>query len=352
LTLKGPVDGSGNLTISGDHVSRVLNHQGSGTLTLTKLTIADGSVSQTGHDGGGCVKSASNVSLTGSTVTGCFAQGLFGGGIYAKGNTILLASVVSNNELTASNARGAGIASDGFTSKYSSITGNRATRTSAYGGGAAIGTAGALVEATTIAYNEAYGGSAFVTKSDSTIANSTISNNTGQGGAVYFIGPLSAKISNTTIAFNHAAGDIATGGIALTLPIDAQIDLEIESSIVAMNTKRFNSPSDLLCYGPNRTFSGTRNLMLQVDGDCPIPMDFAVALDPKLRPLALNGGLTKTHALLPGSPAIGNGSNVLTPPLTTDQRGQGYPRSTTSVSGTTTDIGAYEYDSIFANPFD
>ena len=55
-----------------------------------------------------------------------------------------------------------------------------------------------------------------------------------------------------------------------------------------------------------------------------------------LGPLAYNGGTTRTHALLAGSPAIDAGSNPLG--LTTDQRGAGFPR----VVGGASDMGAYE----------
>jgi hypothetical protein len=66
--------------------------------------------------------------------------------------------------------------------------------------------------------------------------------------------------------------------------------------------------------------------------------------DPGLGALADNGGPTQTIALLPGSPAIDTGSNALAIdpstglPLTTDQRGAGFPRI---VNGTV-DIGAFE----------
>jgi hypothetical protein len=59
-------------------------------------------------------------------------------------------------------------------------------------------------------------------------------------------------------------------------------------------------------------------------------------IDPKLGPLANNGGPTKTHALLPGSPALNAGANV--DGLTFDQRGHGFNR----VVGSAPDIGAYE----------
>jgi len=62
-----------------------------------------------------------------------------------------------------------------------------------------------------------------------------------------------------------------------------------------------------------------------------------------LGPLQDNGGPTFTHALLVGSPAIDAGDpnfdpNSFTPPLTTDQRGSGFPR----VANGRIDIGAFE----------
>jgi hypothetical protein len=61
-----------------------------------------------------------------------------------------------------------------------------------------------------------------------------------------------------------------------------------------------------------------------------------VVADPLLSPLASNGGLTQTHALLSNSPAIDAGTNAGTP--TRDQRG--FLRSGA------TDLGAYEYEGI------
>ena len=54
-----------------------------------------------------------------------------------------------------------------------------------------------------------------------------------------------------------------------------------------------------------------------------------------LGPLADNGGPTKTHALLEGSPAIDAGDDEIAPD--TDQRGVNRPR------GSSSDIGAFEY---------
>ena len=68
-----------------------------------------------------------------------------------------------------------------------------------------------------------------------------------------------------------------------------------------------------------------------------------LSIDPLIAALQNNGGLTPTHALLPGSPAIDHGKNV---GATTDQRGK--PRTidlqTTpnDPNGDGTDIGAFE----------
>ena len=65
-------------------------------------------------------------------------------------------------------------------------------------------------------------------------------------------------------------------------------------------------------------------------------------IDPKLGPLANNGGRTKTHALLGGSPAIDHGDNSILPP--TDQRGAGFSRKKdgNGAGAAVVDIGAFE----------
>ena len=88
------------------------------------------------------------------------------------------------------------------------------------------------------------------------------------------------------------------------------------------------------------------NVTQPISGNIGNQLGTAVSpLDPVLGPLAFNGGPTRTHALLPGSPAIDAGSNALAvdedgDPLLTDQRGDGFDRI---VSGTV-DIGAFELD--------
>jgi len=60
--------------------------------------------------------------------------------------------------------------------------------------------------------------------------------------------------------------------------------------------------------------------------------------NPILGPLQNNGGLTFTHALLPGSPAIDAGDPNFTPPPLYDQRGSPFVR----VFNGRVDIGSFE----------
>jgi hypothetical protein len=63
-------------------------------------------------------------------------------------------------------------------------------------------------------------------------------------------------------------------------------------------------------------------------------------LDPMLAPLANNGGPTRTHALLAGSPAIDKGDNAGAPAA--DQRGVARPRDGDGNGSLIADIGAFE----------
>ena len=77
-----------------------------------------------------------------------------------------------------------------------------------------------------------------------------------------------------------------------------------------------------------------------LDGD--IVGTNANPIDPKLGPLANNGGRNKTHALKAGSRAIDAGDNAVT--QTTDQRGTGFARMKDGNFDrvATVDIGAFE----------
>src|SRR5262245_6302075 len=153
------------------------------------------------------------------------------------------------------------------------------------------------------------------------IDNSTISGNyidgfEGFAGGILNQGMLQIRFSTVTnnyfLGFCGYGSGIANGG-----------NLILHDTIVAGNPAGCNG-SDLL-----GSYTGDHNL---------------VGGNPRLGPLAYNGGHTQTHALLPGSPAIDAGDNTGAPPY--DQRGPGFPRI---VNGTI-DIGAYEVQARRASP--
>ena len=150
-------------------------------------------------------------------------------------------------------------------------------------------------------------------------------------------------LTNATVTGNSANG--LGGGIWFHYPYYA---LGIESTIVAGN-KVGSSPDDI--FAPGGTAEGSHDLIIAAPG-LNVPVD-TISDDPLLLPLADNGGLTMTHALAAGSPAIDAGSNPEGFPF--DQRSMA---AFARVSGSAADIGAFEVqssgptDRIFTNGFD
>lgn len=128
-----------------------------------------------------------------------------------------------------------------------------------------------------------------------------------------------ARIFNSTIAFNAGCGGVEV----------RYGTLRLESTIIAGNT----CAGAALDLEYNGTVNGSHNLVGASSATLPVD---TLRADPRLKPLARNGGFTPTHALADTSPAINRGSNVLG--LKYDQRGHGFPRT----KGVCTDIGAFE----------
>jgi hypothetical protein len=299
---------------------------------------------------GGCINSHGSVFLTRSTVKDCTASGAdaFGGGAYATHGVVILDSVVSGNRALGSIndfGRGGGIYSTSLTALHSEFLGNA---TSGFGGAADIRSMASgyyiSIYDSSLAGNSAGKCAAASLQSPGiSVSNSTISGNSvpavgdptfGNGGLCVY--GTSVNVSNSTIAFNHA--DYGSGGLF------AQNvgTLTLQSSIIAQNGSRdLQVPFATMVDGAN-------NLVMHADGNIPAGVIVSQSdpmLDPQIR---FNGGLTRTHALLPGSPAIGAGNNNAG--LWNDQRGRGYPRTTGP--GYLTDIGAFQFDSIFFDDFD
>jgi HYR domain/FIMAH domain len=168
-----------------------------------------------------------------------------------------------------------------------------------------------------------------------TIAHGSAGNGNNSGG-LYNNG--TATISNSTFAYNSASSNsppFGGGGI------DAESELNIRGSIVAANTG-----GDCITWFGGDGFSLTdQGYNLSSDSSCGLSGTGSVQnTDPKLGPLASNGGPTQTLALQDGSPAIDAIPLSANLCPSTDQRGQGRPDTGESKC----DMGAYE----FADPAD
>ena len=337
LTLNGP--GAEALTIDGDFGDRVLLHSSTGTLRIVGATIAHGKYASAASALGGCIASAGSVELFSAVVTGCILEGddaafPVGGGVYAAGDVSLLASRITSNVVHSVGdadtlVRGGGAVAAGTVSaKYSTVSDNQAFGDSVHASsaGGLLGASGANIQYSTISDNYAqfFGGILIMGGAASQIADSTISGNRAHRvSGVYVQGPLT--ISNSTIAFNRSD----YGNAALF----AQFGVELQSTIVAGNETLQSARPDDLSGGSGAVATGANNLI--VTSDIPVPGD-TIAVCPRLLPLDDNGGITRTHALRTGSPAIDFGNNAAG--LDTDQRGAD------RMFGASTDIGAVEWN--------
>jgi predicted outer membrane repeat protein len=138
-----------------------------------------------------------------------------------------------------------------------------------------------------------------------TLTNVTISGNsatTGDGGAIYNYaqtGHLSSvKLSSSTVAYNSAPFG-ARGGLMGWQDVNGQNTIIIFSSIFA-----YNSGDN--CFIDEGTIESWGYNVFDDENCSPVPSADLVNTDPKLSPLAWNSGYVQTHALQPGSPAVGH----------------------------------------------
>lgn len=370
LRLDGP--GARVLTLDGgasaSHPHGVVDHFGGGQLAIADLTITGGFYTGATFPKGACIYSRGSVYLRDSVVTGCTVRpttstaGSRGGAVYTLGQLVTKYSAISGNAVYAdagwSAVGGAAFANAGLVAKYSTFSDNRAiAEGTARGNAGGLGTRGDVtITGSTISGNYAsrnncaleMAGSAGTSAS---ISNSTISGNVAGNvnSGVFTSVPLTLR--NSTIAFNRA-------GTADCMPLygypscDAGLHVRyasanVQSTIIARNSAS-GAPADISLVGPG-TITGVNNLVIAPHVAMPPGTIFA---DPKLYPLANNGGPTRTHALRPGSAAIDAGNNEAG--LGFDQRREGYAR----VVGANADIGAFERqgaddpDYVFIDAFD
>jgi len=318
ITIHGP--GPDHLTVDGNHASGVFYVQldGGGAASIAGLTITNGNA----NHGGGISNVSSMLTVSNCTISGNSAPDVFGvgGGI---SNDVALSNAtleILNCTISGNSAgdNGGGIYNYGgsYTATLkvinSTISGNSAHF---YGGG--------------IFNISAYGGSA-----PADVLNSTFSGNSAGrfGGGIYNNGAVDGssplQILYSTFSDNSAFQG-PSGGIA-----NFSATVQLGSTILNASSVS-NSSGTITSLGYNLSSDNGAGF-LTATGD-------QINTNPLLGPLQDNGGVTFTHALLTGSPAIDAGNpnfdpNAFNPPMLYDQRGPSYNR----VAHGRIDIGAFE----------
>jgi outer membrane protein assembly factor BamB len=305
--------------------NRVFLIQSNAVVTIQDVTVRHGS--SPGGDpytytpttpGGGGILNSGALTLSGVEVTinrtadgqsqsWTTTPGGPGGGIYNEGTLTL------SNSTVAGNSTGVGGSAAGGPNPWGSPL-----PSSGGPGGGIFNTGYCIVENSTVSDN-------VTGKNGDDWIRGFPADSYGPGGGIYNSGSLA--ISNSTITANAGAQG---GGICSTGLVAARL------TILGGNTDDDAQPAGQDLTGG--IVSGGFNLIQDTNGWALSGSTNGniVGLNPILAPLAYNGGPTRTHALVTGSPAIDGGDPAFTPPPFTDQRGQ--PR----VQGLRVDIGAYE----------
>jgi len=326
--------------IDANRLDRVFHIMGGMTVRVSGVTLTGGRANVADSDcddGGGILNSGSKLAIENSTVSGNAATG--GGGIHnGSGWAAVANSTVSENS---ADGEGGGIWNgSNLTVENSAILGNRAKA-----GGGGMVTAGpasaATVTNSTLSANSTGGGGGGIYTERAgrlIVNNSTLSGNMAgaEGGGIAIAEGATLTVSNSTLTANRAAGD--GGGIhnASGSRVDMIGTILAGNNAAAVGPDGFNegivNPQGHNLVGDNSGFDFTAG-----PGD--VVGTLASPIDPKLGPLADNGGPTLTHALLPDSPAIDAGDNGDAP--ASDQRGA--PRIADGDGTPTVDIGAFEH---------
>ena len=327
--------------INGSALDRVFHLRNNSTVKLKNLAVRNGRVELLGA---GIYQVGGSLTLEGCMIFGNHTYGVpaFGGGIHSTGTLTISDSRILENHAgdpgnPGSGGTGGGIYITGkaLTLTRSFIDSNRAR----FGAGIHMESATGEISYCTISQNEAFesGGGIYLEETPLVIKNSTISDNSsGQlGGGLSQFSALSlgaATMVNSTVSGNIARSGgglhITKGSMDLSFVtitenrVDAAEPLligdggglyknsspiavvRIKNSILGGNIDSSPSPYYVSpdCSGDIISMDG--NVFGDITGCTGTTAKDAVNTDPKLSPLADNGGLTHTHALNENSPAI------------------------------------------------
>lgn len=320
LTINGP--GAEMLKISAGGFPSISNRVFitiSGVIKISGLTISDGRVNTRFGGGGAGISNGASLTLNRVVVRDNYTERI-GGGVANSGTLTVEESTFRDN-----------VSDSGF-------------------GGAIWNSGKLIVSRSTFAGNVAGGGGGIYSFSAQTleIFNSTFSDNLGYSFAGgIFVGGGASQIVNATIVGNSVSNFVLAsgGGLMSSLGTD-----NVENTIIAGNFAGI-VPDDVRGTIANASFNligdaatsggivnGQNGNIVGINGFGTIALSSVIDLA-----LSNNGGPTSTYALPPLSLALNAGSNALAIgpgglPLTTDQRGSGFPR----ISGGRVDIGALE----------
>jgi CSLREA domain-containing protein len=303
LTIVGT--GPGSTIIDANGIDRVLHVLDPARLSISGVTVKNGNP---GNSGGGGIRNSGTLTIARSIIANNSAEGILN---TSSGTLRIDRSAIANNS-------DFGIFNIGSLRILGSTIANNS------GGIRNHGSDGHLVAiGITISGN---GGGGLLTtgpSSSATLNNSTISGHVGEG--IHIQGSQAVELTNVTISSNSVGTSNLSSGT-----------LTLKNTIVANNpggncTGAVSASSYSIDSGATCGLAGT--------GD-------QSNTDPMLGPLASNGGPTRTHALLSGSPAIDTGDPAAPPGgcLPVDQRGS--PRqdiANVGTPGTQCDKGAFEF---------
>jgi Chlamydia polymorphic membrane protein (Chlamydia_PMP) repeat len=389
MSIIGP--GASLLTIDANHASMVFNVD-DGNPGLTQTVALSGLALTGGYNsnGGGAIFNGEQLKVSDSVLTGNRAQ--WGGGIYndTAGKLTLLHSQITGNHaiepVPGALGSGGGLynyggfvdvrdstisGNDSVThgggilnalSGHMSIARSTVSDNTALGNGGGIANGDGIMQITdsTLSGNHATKGGGLLINTPyfdvTTISNSTFSGNVAPagGGGIYNAGGQ-AVIQFCTITRN-VSNDLAGSGV-LSGPSLFYTPTSFYSSLVVANFDPLappqSAPYDVAVSGGENSLISLGYNIVGIGGfveDTFLPESDQIigTADPRLGPLANNGGATKTHALLPESPAIdaGNPDAVIEAggvPLN-DERGSGFRRIKDGDGDATAtiDVGAFE----------